>query len=181
VLLRFPGAAAVSQDGEVEVVALRNATREKAYFNQLNLLGMPATGTERERVSFRGAIVFPRAEEQANLPAQARGLLCAPWSTAEEQELARVTAEMVQVDAPGVFVTALKPASRGEGIILRLCVPGYTPASGPARGSVRITGLPLRQACLCDARERDLQRLVVAGDVVLVPVKGTIVTIRLLS
>lgn len=174
VLLRFPGAVAVSESGQVEVIALRNAIREKAYFDRLNLLGMPAAGIERERVAFQCALAFPRPGEETLLPARSRALLQAPWSTAEERLLARVTAGLVRVDSDRVFVTAVKPAWRGDGLIIRLSAPAAPLAP------VRLHLLPTRprRAWLCDARERDIQPLDIEGQDLVVPVDRAIVTVR---
>lgn len=174
VLLRFPGAVAVGEAGQVEMIALRNAIREKAYFDRVNLLGMPATGIERERVAFQCALAFPRPGEETLLLAQARALLLAPWSTAEERLLARASAELVQVDSDRVFVTAVKPAWRGEGLIIRLSAPSAPLA--PVR--MRLLHAQPRKAWLCDARERDIKPLDNEGQELVVPMDRAIVTVR---
>jgi hypothetical protein len=173
VFLRFPGAMAVEEDGRVEVVAFRNAIRERVY-RFFTLPGMPATGIERETTAFRYALAFPLPGEETALPAWARSLVKAPWATDEECLVADVVARLVQVDSDQVFVTALKPAWRGAGLILRLSAPG---APLPA---VRLhwLGLHPQHAWLCDARERDLGQLEINGQDLIVPVERAIVTVR---
>jgi hypothetical protein len=173
ILLRHPSAIAVGEDGEVEVVALRNAIRERAY-GLFTLPGMPATGIERERTAFRCALAFPRPGEEAVLPGLARGLMAAPWATDEERLSAQVVGRLVQVDADQVFVTALKPAWRGIGFILRLSAPN-APLTDV---KVRWVGLHPQRAWLCDARERDIRPLQLNGQELKVPVESAIVTVR---
>jgi hypothetical protein len=121
-LLRFPGAAAVGEDGRVELITQRNAIRERAY-GFLNLLGMPATGIEREPTRMQYALAFPAPGEEAALPGLARGLACAPWANAEEHLSVEAMRRLVEIDSSGVFVAAIKPAWRGEGWILRFEAP----------------------------------------------------------
>ncbi len=173
-LLRFPGAVAVSADGNVEMIAFRNALRERAY-RLLPLPAMPATGVERERTALRFALGFPRAEEAAALPAWSRALAFAPWSSAEERLAGEVTRRLVEVNSGGAFVSALKPAWRGEGVILRLVAPDAP--LPPVR--VRWKGGSLSHAWLCDARERDLRPLKVEGEDIIVPVERAVVTVRI--
>jgi len=73
-----------------------------------------------------------------------------------------------------VTIAAVKPASRGEGVIVRLVAPA-------APGVVRLVShaFAVRSAALCDARERDLGELAVDGGVVTVAMTGTIATVRL--
>jgi hypothetical protein len=76
-----------------------------------------------------------------------------------------------------VAVTALKPASRGEGLILRL------DALNVPQGTISITlrGRSVRAAFLCDARERDLEPLVVREGCADLTMPGPIATVRLLE
>jgi hypothetical protein len=85
-----------------------------------------------------------------------------------------VIGRLVQVDADQVFVTALKPAWRGVGFILRLSAPE---APLPAV-RLRWVGLHPQRAWLCDARERDIRLLNIEGQEMVVPVERAIVTVR---
>ena len=154
-------------------MALVNAIRERVY-GFLNLLGMPATGIERERTCMQYALAFPGKDEENALPALARGLIHAPWADEEERLAAEVIQQLVVVESGEVFVTALKPAWRGEGWILRLEAPR---APLPA---VRVMwkGMQPRNAWLCDARERDLRQLDLMGQALVVPMESAVVTVR---
>jgi len=83
--------------------------------------------------------------------------------------------ELVTVDSESVAVSAVKPASRGEGVIVRLMT--YTGAGSPA--SIKMQGCNVVDAYLCDARERDLSRLDVEDGVVHLIMPGNIATVRL--
>jgi hypothetical protein len=78
-------------------------------------------------------------------------------------------------DREDVFVFAVKVASRGAGWIVRVGT-NATPA-----GEVRLMmpGSRIRQAWLCDARERDLRELRVDGGVV-VPLPGALASVRMI-
>jgi hypothetical protein len=80
----------------------------------------------------------------------------------------------VRIDSDRVFVIAIKPAWRGEGLILRLSAPAAP--LPPIR--VRLVGTQPRQAWLCDARERDLQPVEIEGQELVVPLDRAIVTVR---
>lgn len=174
-LFRHPGAACVHQDGTVEVITQRNATREKAYWELFNLLGMPAEGTERDRTPFCAALAFPAPGEESRLSAQARALLRAPFASEEERLMAWACEDLVQVESDQVFVTAVKPAWRGDGIIVRLAVP----AAPQPEARVRFK-FPASQAWLCDTRERDLAPLAVEKKSVKISFDRSVVTLRIL-
>jgi len=72
---------------------------------------------------------------------------------------------------------AIKPASRGEGIIVSL----YAPALPESDVLVTAHHFPVVKAFLCDARERDLGSLEVQDGTVQLAIPGTIATIRLLG
>ncbi len=82
----------------------------------------------------------------------------------------------VTVDTDQVLVTAIKPAHRGPGLVVRLA--NYSTCANEAR--LRSTLAPLRAARLCDARERDLGELLVEDGEFVVPLSGAIVSVRLL-
>jgi alpha-mannosidase len=72
-------------------------------------------------------------------------------------------------------VIADKPASRGEGRILRL----YTLTEVGQAVEVSLRQSPVREAWLCDSRERDLHSLEVRNGSVHVTMPGTIASLRL--
>ncbi len=177
-----PSAIAYREDGRVELIALRNATRERA-FGVIPLLANPASGYERESTAFEYAILFTsQGDWRANrLSAVAHELLNWPWESTERSALRARAASVVTVDGPGpapveVAATTFKPASRGEGLILRLSAL-HVPA---ATISIALRGRSVQSAFLCDARERDLEPLVARDGRVYVTMPGSIATLRLL-
>ena len=80
-------------------------------------------------------------------------------------------------DRPDVIVITVKPASRGDGLVARLLT---LTTPGPST-AVMIRDHIVKRAFLCDARERDLERLDVRAGVVYLTMPGTIATIRLLT
>ena len=182
VFVNAPSAIAYREDGRVELIALRNATRERA-FGVIPLLANPASGYERERYAFEYAILFTsQGDWRANrLSAVARELLNWPWESAERSALRAHAASVVTLDGAGrasvdVAVTTLKPASRGEGLILRLSALNAPDVAI----SIALRGRSVQSAFLCDARERDLEPLVVRDGRVYLTMPGPIATLRLL-
>ncbi len=100
-----------------------------------------------------------------------------PWRSPRAGWLRSLAASVVTTDSTAVCVTAVKPASRGGGIIVRL----YAPAPPASPVMVRAPHLQVTKAFLCDARERDLEPLALQTGAVRVTMPGAIATIRLLS
>lgn len=174
----LPGAVSCEPEGRVELVAMRNATREKA-FGLINLPANPASGHERESYAFEYAFAFTEKGNwhDNNLPFLARGIAKSPWNTSSKPELDALVESIVTTDTPDVWVTAVKPASRGEGIIVRLnalAVPGSTVA-------LSVHQLRITKVFLCNARERDLEPLEISNGTVRLRMPGTIATIRLVQ
>ena len=175
-LLRHPTAIAADAKGKVEIVALRNATQERA-FGVMPLLGMPIPGHERERTAFRYALSFPSTPSEINaLSSQSRGLLHAPWASSLDLLADHLDPRLLTLDSDQVFITALKPASRGTGLILRL----YAPSLPERELHLHFTGLHPQQAWLCDARERDLQPVELQDGDLTLRLTRTLTTLRLL-
>lgn len=173
---RRPGAVACSQRGVLEAVALRNATRERA-FGFLPMLANPATGHERDVYAFDYALLFTSAGDwrENRLPLVAESIIDSPWDPPDEVALRALGASLVTTDRADVRVTAVKPASRGEGVIVRL----GAFAAGPVVLTMR--GRTIRGAVLCDARECDVSPLEVHEGKARLTMSGTIATVRLQS
>ncbi len=174
--LGMPGAASYRRDGRLEVIALRNATCERA-FGLFPLLGLPAVGHERASHTFDCAILFTPAGDwhENGILQVALSLQDNPWDTSGYAELHALAASVVTTDRAEVVVTAVKPASRGEGIIVRLSA--LTGFGAPV--DVTIRDRHLKAAFLCDARERDIKPLEVQGQTARLTMPGTIATVRL--
>jgi hypothetical protein len=178
VLLAVPGAAAYRPDEQsVELVALRNATREKMN-GFINLPACPAEGHEKADYTFQFGIYFTECGgwQENRLPQQARAYARCPWLETAESKLRSQMAQDVMLSSPDVWLEALKPAWRGEGLIARLC--SFAMPSEPVQFGLR--GLKIREAYACDTRERDLHRLdVVANQVKFLP-ESSITSLRLI-
>lgn len=175
--LRLPGAAACRPDGTIEAIALRNANRELAW-GFLPIPATPATGHERKSYTFDYAVLFTTSgdwrENQVDLSAQ--DAFGPAWDAGERAALRAQVDSLVRLDRPEVSVIALKPAWRGEGIIVRLST--LTAAGAPV--AIGLAERTIRAAFLCDARERDLAPLKVRKGAAHLTMPGAIATVRLL-
>jgi hypothetical protein len=175
-LQALPGAVSYHPGTSVELVALRNATREKV-FGIVNIPANPATGHEREVYALDYALLFTPGGDwpQADLAQLIRTVADNPWETPDRAMLRRLVAATPAVDRPDVWVTAVKPAARGKGLIVRLCA--LTVPDAPV--TVTWQGRVVQEAHLCDARERDIRPLPVENGSVRLHMPGTIATLRL--
>ena len=166
-------AVSVSPHGQLDVVVARNANREKAW-GVLGFGAFPATGHDPSPTV---AALDLQWGDDAQPGSGAPGL-----PVAARQRFDRAAGRLFAIEsmaAPVVSVTAIKPASRGPGVVVRLGSPGES-------GSVRVRlacSFAVASAALCDARERDLQPLEVTttadGAVVGIDVVSGITSVRL--
>ncbi|WP_240910769.1 glycoside hydrolase family 38 C-terminal domain-containing protein [Thermococcus sp. MAR1] len=175
ILQPFPGAISYSPDGKIELVAMRSAVREKA-FGILGIPGNPVSAHKHERYEYEYAVLFTKRgdwkENKIHLLAKN---LSTPWREAEEKDLLKIADSVVEVDPPDVEVVAVKPASRGEGVIVRLYAPFVPEKTVKIKPSFGVA-----KAFLCDARERDVEGLKVENNSAFVKMPGSIATIRLI-
>jgi hypothetical protein len=176
VLQPMPGAISCRSDGRLELVAMRNAVREKV-FGLIGIPANPASGHEREGYAFEYALLFtPGGGWRDNgVHLVARDVANGPWSDPRDAILRRLADSVVTTDSPDVWVTAVKAASRGEGVIVRL----YAPVVPESPVTITAPHLQVTDAWLCDARERDIEPLEVRDGIVRVTMTGTIATVRL--
>ena len=181
VIQQAPGAISCKPVGEFELVAMRNAVREKA-FGLIGIPANPASGHERESYAFEYALLFTEngdwRENGVHIAAWdiAGGTAAHPWRDAEYGALQSIAASIVTTDSPNVRIVAIKPASRGEGIIIRL----NSPVVPDVPLSIISRQITVVKAFLCDARERDLEPLQMRDGAVKVTMPGTIASVRLL-
>jgi alpha-mannosidase len=175
-LQAHPGAVSYRPDGTIELVALRNAVRERVL-GLVPLPANPAAGHEWEPYTFTYAMLFTtEGDWRANgIDRIAHEFLNSAWNRTGRAILRDRAAAAVVVDRPDVFVTAVKPASRGQGLIVRLSA-NAVPA-GPV--AVAVPAYEVEAAFLCDARERDLSALQIRDGQVRLSMPGTIATLRL--
>jgi len=175
---RWPGAVSFTPEGALSVVALRNAAVERAY-GLLPLSGNPAKGYEKEAYTFDYALEFTRSGDwsENHLPEKAYQRFHSPDPDSRMEQLHQLMRSQVILDHSEVFVLAHKPASRGKGRILRL----YSLSGVGDTIHLSLKTETIRSAFLCDARERDLLELPVAGGEVECTLPGTITSLRLLT
>lgn len=182
VFVNAPTAVTCQEDGQLELVVLRNATRERAY-GIVPLPANPASGYERETHAFEYAILFTATGDwrENGLPHFSHEFPALPWVAGDQAALwARgasvVTVESLDGTRSDVIVTAVKPALRGEGIIVRLSAPALPDETV----SVALHDRTLASAFLCDARERDLEPVEVREGRACLTMPGSLATVRLL-
>jgi hypothetical protein len=158
-------AISASADGRIEIVVARNATKELAW-RVLPIPACPARGHERGTTTARITLWWPSDPSPSNLVADCIEL----GPTADRRHLQRTVSRMLELsiddsatagDASSALeVLTLKPADRGDGIIVRVIDWDHRPGR---RVHLR-TPLPVVAAHLCDVRERDLQVLDLVSD-----------------
>jgi hypothetical protein len=176
----FPGGpASVSgtSNGGVEWIGLRNAHREKA-FGFLPLLAHPASGTASEEFTFDYAVLFtPKGDWCENrLYNLAQEVLADPWITPGTPDVKEAADSFIRIDREDVFVTALKKASRGKGLIARVLCYNKLPCEVRLVCKDRL----ITKAMLCDGRERDREDLEVQSGEAVLNIHSAITTVRLL-
>jgi hypothetical protein len=174
----LPGAASFASNGELQVVALRNAPRERAY-HFLPLSGNPAKGYERDAFTFVYALEFTPGGDwiQNNLAQKAYARDLNPWADPSYTCLRQLAEGQIRTDRTDVWVIANKPATRGKGRIVRL----YTLAAPHQPVSLSFAHEEIEEAYLCDARERDIRPLEVRDGLVHGTLPGTIASVRLIA
>ena len=175
VLAALPMAVSCGTHGRMELVALRNALREKLY-GVIPISAMPVTGRENSSFKFNYTLLFTASGGWRENGVDILSTAHAMSDDDGTGSLRALVKELVTTDDEGVTVTAVKPASRGEGVIVRLTT--YTGAGSPL--SIRMQKCKVIDAYLCDARERDLNRLDIEEGVVRLIMPGNIATVRLI-
>lgn len=172
VLVRHPTAVSVDADATAHVVCGRNATHERAW-GWLPIPGMPAAGHEPGEQVCELAVVAGGGAATATRVWH--GLW--PDATADPggRALVDAAASVVAVDDDRVEVLAVKRASRGDGIVVRLMAPFAVGASVRVRANFGT----VVAACECDVLERDGEALRVDAGAAVVPLRRSIVSVRL--
>jgi hypothetical protein len=174
----LPGSASFSPDGALQVVALRNAPRERAY-HVLPRAGNPAKGYERDIFAFVYALEFTRSGDwiENKLAQKAYTGELNPWADPADTCLRQLAEGQIRTNRTDVWVGANKPASRGRGRIVRL----YTVSAPHQVVILHSIHRKIKKAYLCDARERDIRSLEVRDGIAHVTLPGTITTVRLIA
>lgn len=174
----LPGAASLAVDGRLEIVALRNAPRERAY-HVVPVPGNPAKGYEKDPATLVYALEFtPDGDWVENKLAQkAHARIRNPWAGLSANYLRQLASTQVGTNRADVWVIANKPAARGPGRIVRL----YTLAAPHEAVALRVSSRQIEQAYLCDARERDIRPLEVREGLVHLTMPGTLASVRVIA
>jgi hypothetical protein len=174
----LPGAASLAPDGTLQVVALRNAPRERAY-HFLPVSGNPAKGYEKDKFAFVYALEFTSSGDwiESNLAQEAHAKELNPWADPSYTCLRKLAEAQIQIDRKDAWVVANKQATRGQGRIVRL----YTLSAPNQAFALRFSHREIREAYLCDARERDLEPLEVRDGEIRGILRGTITSIRVIA
>jgi hypothetical protein len=175
VFLGGPAAVGVV-DGALEWIAARNAPKEQA-FGFLPILSHPVGGTchERQVLDYGFLLTSAGGVLENRLPHVARQVLRDAFVAPGSADLEALADTLVACDRPDVLVGAVKPATRGTGVVVRL--ERFSPH--PVLAGLR-AARPIVAAWLCDARERDLRALPVAGGRVEVPLAYGLTSVRLI-
>ncbi len=175
VIQPYPGAVSYQPDGTLELIVMRNANRETAY-GFIKLPANPATGFENQAYTYDYALSFTdNGDARYNHIAQiAQKLHHHDWPQPLATQPPALADALVHIDNPTVWVTAIKPASHGTGMIVRLMT--AHPPQQPIQ--VRLLQHQMYQAHICDARERDIASLPIKNHCVTLTLTSTITTIR---
>lgn len=174
----LPGAASFTAAGQLELVALRNTPRERAY-HILPVPGNPAKGYEKDNFTLVYAIEFTSGGDwvENELAQKAHARTRNPWADLQTSQLQQLASGLVVTNRDDVWAIANKPATRGAGRIVRL----YTLAAPHEAVALSLAGREVQQAFLCDARERDIQPLEVRDGQVHLTMPGTLASVRLIA
>ena len=175
----FGGPASVSgnSNGVVEWIAHRNVSRERA-FGFLPLLAHPASGSDSEEHTFDYAVWFtPKGGWRENkLDDLAGQVLSDAWIENETPNTATLAEAFVCVRGGEGRIGAVKKASRGGGLIVRI----FFRDTSPGEARLKCQGREIKRAFLCDARERDKEDIPVESGEAVLSLNSAINTVRLL-
>jgi len=170
-----PACISAGASGAVELAVVRNAPKERA-FGFLPVLGHPAYGEDPDEHAVDCAMMITTEGDWLynGLRRMARAAL-SPCFIKPSAPEAEGQAEACFAVGGGVEVLAIKPAHRGEGLIVRLY--RLDPSLSEARLSCP---WPIGSATLCDARERDIYALSTNGESLKAPLKGALTSVRII-
>lgn len=166
-LALFPGGPAsvsANHQGGIELIALRNAPKERA-FGFLPLLAHPASGPDPGEHRFDYALRFTGEGDWRENKLHLFDL------SGGDTPVAPVAA-----DNDDVKIIAVKKSARAPGLIVRLI--NYGPVGQTVK--LQYQGRAIHRAFLCDAREREICELEIEEGRAIVPLTGAIGTIRLI-
>ncbi|MBW1902668.1 MAG: hypothetical protein JRJ20_13705 [Deltaproteobacteria bacterium] len=177
IFLGGPASVSGNSNGAVEWIALRNAPKEKA-FGFLPLLAHPASGMVSEEQTLNYAVWFtPKGDWRKNKLYNLTGkVLSDLWFWSGTPNAVALADSLVSVEGEDVLLSAVKKASRGNGLIVRIL--SFNDCPGEVR--LKLNGREIKSAFLCDARERDKEEVPVVSGKAVLSINSTIATVRML-
>ncbi len=171
----IPATVQGRQGGDIEWVVARNAPRERA-FGLMPLPSHPARGRDRSAqvVDYAVCATGPGGWRENRLHVLAGEAICPAWRNPRQASVEELARSAVTVDNEDVRVMSVKPASRGEGWIVRL----LSYAGEPVTVRLEAGPGPIRRASLCDALERDLRPAEIENGRAVVPAAQSITSVR---
>jgi hypothetical protein len=169
-----PSAVSFSPEHALEWIVARNSTKERA-FGILPVLAHPIGGTVDELQTHEAAMFVTTGPVGHPIPPELRRRLELAWLPDDMHAMKRWARTLVQCSDTDVSFSAIKRADVGDGVIVRLV---HEHPCGKRVG-LAVSGRNVVGAALCDARERDLGPLEVAGGEARVDILQRLTTVRL--
>ncbi|MFO8057049.1 MAG: hypothetical protein R6V10_07125 [bacterium] len=173
-LSAMPGAVSADANGKLEWCLFRNTPKERA-FGVLPVLAHPARGPDphSHKLCF-GIMATAEGDWLENrLPVTVRDFR--NYNEGRDESGGRLE-DLVLLSGDNALASALKPAEDGRGLIVRLHI--YKRKEDPIE--LWLAKWKIKEALLCDGRERDLGPLELRDGKVMVPARRSIITVRLL-
>jgi len=170
VLMGGPASISGSPDGIIEWICLRNAPKERA-FGFLPILACPAKGLDPDEHTLDYAVrMTTKGDWRENR-------IHVAYESIMGQRHSLPGKGPITVDHEDVVVSAVKPADRGDGVIVRLT--SYS--AEPCKVRLCWQNRPIRSAKLCDGRERDSAEVTLEDGCAIVPVFRAITSVRVVG
>ncbi|ONN27464.1 hypothetical protein XJ44_03915 [Thermosipho affectus] len=168
----FPGAISCKENGRIEISLMRSAQREKAF----GIIGLPANPVSlkkhKHEVVDYGVMLVGKKDNVEEKVIKSLKELSFPWEDGYK-ELKREFDFLIRVFPNKVLTVSVKRASKGNGIIARFYAP-----FGVNEVLKIIPNFDFKEAYLCNARERDIEKLKVSDGVVYLKMNGAVATVR---
>ncbi|MCL4448331.1 MAG: hypothetical protein M1483_01175 [Actinobacteria bacterium] len=162
-----------ARPSQLEVIVARNASKERV-FGFLPIPAHPALGHNWEPQIFNYAVAFTKGDNRLD-----KGLAERLFKRPNINGTRDIKTHLITSNDPDVKITAIKPAWRGEGIIVRIYLPKIT-AKPTGKVHLSLNGITVNKAFLSDALERDISPLEIKNNMLSMPIDETYTTVRLL-
>jgi alpha-mannosidase len=176
VFMAGPSVISCNNGGEMELVVMRNTRKEKA-FGIFPLMGFPAAGADHDKQTLDYAVLPTDSGGwwENRLHKLGESVLHPHWRDPEEAAMMALSDSLIMIDNEELSIMAIKRAQRGDGLIVRL----FMPFPKGEEVILAMKNRDIKEASLCDARERDREKIAVKNGKALVPLHNPITTARL--